>query len=174
MSFHLANQKAKLAHLNTRAQNSGPDKVSVCDLKFAVNMTSEVLAMFAPTLRAHFYTKNGDGGDLANTTHEAPNLRYPKLGPLTWSGEIIGAEVTVHYGTGGMSDIVLGSCKVNRFGIAPQEGGTCIVTFRVQAEPDEKQIGKLFGFIQRDVELSLTGPDWSEEADGGDGGGEDE
>jgi hypothetical protein len=165
MPFALSNQNAKLAHMNTRAEQAGADKVSAADFKFQINVGAEKLAGFAPDLGSFLFGKNGAGGDLADQTHPAPDLRFPRLGPLDWNGEIVGATLTVHYGTGGKSDVVLGDAKVNKFTIAPQEGGTSIITFRVQAHPDEKQIGKLFGMIQRDVEISLEGPDFSDDED---------
>lgn len=168
MPFALANQTAKLSNLNTRAEQSGPDKLPAADLKFSINVPSESLASFAPELRSLLYCKNGNGGDLANQSHDAPNLRFPRLGPLAWGGDIIGAELTVHHGLGGKSDLVLGEAKVNRFVIEPQEGGTVLVHFRVQAHPDEKAVGKLYGMIQRDVEISLDGPDFSDDDDEGD------
>jgi hypothetical protein len=172
MPFSLTNQKAKLASLNTRAEVSGPDKVPAADLRFSINVPSDALAGFAPTLRGHLYCKNGDGGDLANQSHDAPNLRYPRLGALPWSGDIMGATLTVHHGLGGKSDLVLADAKVNRFVIEPQEGGTCIVKFRVQAHPGDREVGRLYNMIQREVDISLEGPDWSDDEDDEDEGDE--
>ena len=172
MPFTLSHRTAKLANLNVRAEQAGADKLPASDLKFSINVPSDSLIEFAPELRGLLYWKNGGGGDLADQTHDAPNLRFPRLGPLSWEGEIVGAELTVHYGLGGKSDLVVAAAKVNRFVIDPQEGGTVIIQFRVQAHPDEKSVGKLYSMIQRDVDISLTGPDFSEERDE-DGGGEE-
>jgi hypothetical protein len=46
----------------------------------------------------------------------------PKLGPLKYSEEPVGAEVTIHRGLGGKSDIMLPGCSVNNFTLDAQEG----------------------------------------------------
>lgn len=60
---------------------------------------------------------------------------------------------------GGDSNIVLGDVKVDKFKFTAQEGGTVSVSCRIIAHPDEKVIGPLCNFIQRDIILSITRPE---------------
>ena len=162
MPFNLERATAKLSSLNVRAEVHGTDKTPAADLRFVLNSASGKLEEFAPGFRTLIFHKAGYSPNLADQGSELPDLRFPRLAPLAWEGDIIGAEVVIHFGTGGKSDIVLPDCKVNKFGIDPQQGGTVIITFRCQAHPDGPQIAKLYGLIQRDVEVSLEGPDFSE------------
>lgn len=170
MQFTLNKQKCKLLSFNPRAEVHGQDCVPAADLKIEVSLPNDDLAEFHPALKALLYHYDSQiAGDLVDAAKKdedanyAPHLRMGKLGlPLKWEDEMIGAGVTVHYGTGGKSDIVLDTANVNGFSIDPQQGGTVIVTFRVQGHPDEKQSGKLCQMVQQDIELTLTPPDAGE------------
>lgn len=159
--FELARTSALLTSFNPRAEKHGEDPQPAADLRFAMNLPSSDLAMLDPTLRSLLFCKDPDRrGDLADQGTEAPHLRFSKLkGPLDWEHDIVGAQLTVHYGTGGKSDIVIEGCNVNKFSIDPQEGGTVIFGFRVQCHPTEQQNGKLSYMIQTNVEVSLTPPE---------------
>lgn len=163
--FELTNQQAKLTSFNPRAEMHGEDPTPAADIKFETNVPAELLVLFDPTLRSFLYCKRDgiEGGDLANQASrasEAPNLRYPKLGgPLKWDMDIVGATLTIHHGLGGKSDLIIPGCKVNAFTLAPQEGGTCIIGFRVQCKPDEKQSGKLCFMVAESVEITIEPPD---------------
>ncbi len=159
--LEFTNQQAKLASFNSRGEHHGQEIKAAADLKFETNCTADILAELHPTLRHFLFCKNdGDDADLADQAHDAPNLRFAKLKyPLAWELETIGQCLTIHFGLGGKSDIVIDDCKVNAIQIAPQEGGTVIVSFRVQGYPTEKDAGKLFGLVQHDVAITLDAPD---------------
>lgn len=157
--FALSNQAATLSSFNPRSEQHGDEPTPAADLKFAVAMESALLAMLDPQLRHALYCKNaGVDNDLANQMHEAPNLRFPKLEALRWKHEIVGAKLTVHHGIGGISDLVIEGCNVNKFSVDAQEGGTVIVSFRVQCKPSEAACGKLCLLIGGDVEITLEPP----------------
>lgn len=159
--FELSRANALLISFNPRAEKHGEDPQPAADLRFALNLPSSDLAMLDPTLRSLLFCKDPDRpSDLADQGTETPHLRFSKLrGPLEWEHEIIGAQLVVHYGTGGKSDIVIEGCNVNKFSIDPQEGGTVIFGFRVQCHPTEHQNGKLSYMIQKDLEISLAPPE---------------
>lgn len=71
----------------------------------------------------------------------------------------MGAELTVHYGTGGKSDITLEDCTVDGFALEPMDGGTVVITFRVKCNPDEKAVGKLSTLMGGEIEFSLVPPE---------------
>jgi hypothetical protein len=167
MALALNRQRSKLASLNTRAEKHGADRTPAADLRLSMNCASAMLEHFGEGLRAFMFHKKGVGGDLVDKIAEAPDLRFPRF-EYSYAGEMVGADVTIHFGTGGPSDITLGDCKVNKFTIAPQEGGTVIVGFRVQAHPDADQVGKLYSLIQREVEVTLQGPEFKDEGEADD------
>jgi hypothetical protein len=157
--FSLERQQVKLADVNPRAERHGEEHVIAADLKLEANMDNGCLAFFHPTLKSLLYFKDESVvNDLVDQIHEAPNLRYKALGlPLKWTTEIIGASVSVHTPVSG-KDIELDMCGVNNFQLEPMEGGTVKLTFRVQAHPSERDLGKLCSMIQQDVEVSVTPP----------------
>lgn len=173
MILNIPKTAAQLVNVNPRRDLHGDKPEPAGDLRIAMDMPNDQLAMFHPNLRHFlFHYDNEIGGDLVDEAkrgddpHYAPHLRMPKLAPLKWDDEIIGAKVTVHYGV--RNGLELPTCNVNEFRIEPKAGGTVTISFRVQAHPDEKQFGKLCSLIGNSVEVSVESPT-SEQADIEDG-----
>lgn len=166
-NFSLTRQKARLTSFNPRAEHHGEETVPAADLKLEVSIGNEELAMFHHSLKnlLYFYDPQiaGDLVDVAKKDEDktyAPHLRMPRLvTPIKWDDEIVGGEFTIHYGASQRSDIVLETVNVNNFVIEPQQGGTVVVGFRVQAKPNESQSGKLCTMVQTDLEISLEPAD---------------
>lgn len=161
MKFTLLEEKVKIVNVNPRAELHGEDTKPACDIKVEATLSNDDLAEFHPTLKSLLYVKDADRPDLlsqADPSH-ATMLRFPQLkGPLKWDGEIIGAAVTVHYGATEKSHIVLPTCVVNDFRLEPLEGGTVMVTCRVQAHPDAKQFGALCMMVGTEIPVSIEPP----------------
>jgi hypothetical protein len=83
-------------------------------------------------------------------------LRMPLLGlPLKWALVLDNRKLTIDYGLGGESDIVMAECKVHKFGIEPQQGGTVVLDWQISAHPDAAQAGWLYDHQQQDIVISL-------------------
>lgn len=153
--------KAKLSSYTPRRELHGEDPRPAATLKFDIVLGADMLLMFHPTLRsALFEHREGVVRNLADAASTANDLRYPQIGkPLTWTLELIGAELTIDYGLGGKSNIVLPDCTVDDFTISPQQGAVAFVGFRVACHPDEKQSGKLAMMIGKDdLKITLAPP----------------
>ena len=158
--FDLTDHKAKLSNVNPRAEMHGDQPKPAVDLMIEAACPNTVLNSFHPELRAMLYKKD-ENPDLVDQVIEGDSmtaLRMPKLGTLKYDQEYTGYTVTVDYGMGGDSNIVLSDVKVDKFKFTAQEGGTVTVQCRIIAHPDEKDIGPLCNFIQRDIILSITPP----------------
>jgi hypothetical protein len=107
-----------------------------------------------------FLYKKPDDPDLAEQAdpEAATQPRFPKMGAIKWDFEGTGYKVTVDYGLGGESDIVLHDCKVDKFVFDPQNGGTVITGFRIICHPDSDQVGLLCDRIQQDIEITIEPP----------------
>lgn len=154
------NQNVKLTSVNPRAEMHGEDPKPAFDLKIEATCPSSVLIHFHPELRQHLFKKD-ENPDLVDQVVEGDGLtllRYPKMGTIKWGWEGTGYTATVDYGMGGDSNIVLNECKVDKFSIAAQNGGSVTVTFRIIAHPESDDVGKLCEFIQRDITLDLAPP----------------
>lgn len=160
MNFDLEQQECVLENFNPRREIHGEDPQPASDLKFIANLSADVLALFSPTLRFCLFHKVGaaDDPDMINRITERPNLRFPKLKPLGWDDEMVGAHVTVDHGLGGKSDLNFEDCKVNNFTIEPAEGGRFTLTFRVQCHPGEREAGKLYLAQGQKVTVTIKSP----------------
>jgi len=161
--FELSKQKSKLVDFNPRSELNGAELVPAGDLKIKVDLGNDCLAMFHPTLKNFLYHLDAspDAQDLAQQGERTePNLRIGNLvPPLRLSDEIVGAEVTIHWGSSAKSDIIFPLANINNFKLEPKEGGTVEITFRAQVSRiEEKHAGKLATMIGGEVEISIVPP----------------
>lgn len=166
MSFELDRKSCKLVNFNPRAELHGEDREPAADLKIELRCTNEVLAEFHPSLRSALYKAADAGSDLADQGMDEPSLpslKFPKMGSWKWDLEIVGCTLTIHYGTGGKSDIVLPDSTADQFGFVLHDGGMVDITFRVRCHPDEKQAGKIYTLQQREIEVTLEPPSEDQE-----------
>lgn len=166
MQFELSEVTAHLINVNPRAELHGEDKKPAGDLKIRVDLGNDCLVFFHPQLKAFLYHYDPSvDADLVDQAKQIdatylPHIRFPNLPALKFTNECIGATVTIHQGIPGTkkSDIVLEVCNIDNFVIEPKQGGTCTVTFRVQAHPDEQSFGKLCAVIGCPISLSIVPP----------------
>mgnify|MGYP006159889969 CR=1 FL=1 len=71
---------------------------------------------------------------------------------------MLNCEVTIDYGLGGDSNIVLDDCKIDKFKFAPKYGGTVTVFFRIVAHPETRASGLLCDLIGRDIKVMIKLP----------------
>lgn len=161
MKFSLEGKQVKVVNVNPRAELHGQEPKSACDIKIEAILPNTDLAEFHPTLKSLLYVKDTDRPDLVSQAdpEHATMLRFPQLkGPLKWDGEIVGATVTIHYGTTEKSHVVLPTSLVNEFRLEPLEGGSVVLTCRIQAHPDEAQFGKLCTLVGTEIPVSIAPP----------------
>lgn len=164
--FSLKNDVATLIDFNPRCELHGEDPKPACDLKIGMSVSNGLLAEFHPTLRSFLFEKDASQLDLGDDG--LTKLRMPKLGPLKYGEELVGAEVTIHRGLGGKSDIVLPGCQINNFTLDAQEGGSVKLSFRIIAHPDEKQAGRLFSAMGNEIDITIEPPSAEQQELGGD------
>jgi hypothetical protein len=157
--------------VNIRSEAFGKDFRPAVDLKMSVDIPNTSLEVFDSALLAALYFKAKPEEQQAGAQEtlegvdpisDVPNLRLPKLvPPLKWNAELSGYTLTIDYGAGGKSNIVMAGCLVNSFALEPKEGGTVNVQFRVQCNKDltEKILGKLATLVQHDVWITLEAPE---------------
>jgi hypothetical protein len=148
LELELDQREATIADFNPRAELNGEEKRPAADIRLVIPVNSDILAHFAPTLKAHIFNENGPR-DLA----DGPPLRYPEIGAFSWNAEMLGAKLII--GTGLKSLMTFEDAKISKFVIDPKEGGGVLLSLRAQVHPDEKQAGKLSMLIQQTVTVSL-------------------
>jgi hypothetical protein len=154
--FDLDKQLVKLTNVNARMEKHGEDNVLAADIAIDARMPNEVLSMFSPTLKNAIYFRDESiQGELIDDKTHAPNLRNPKLGTLKWDDTFEHIQFRVHHGVRDEDDIVFSDSKIDHFKFTCQEGGTVVVSFRVQVHPNETDAAKLLTMIQSEVHVSL-------------------
>lgn len=161
MQFELDRAKALITSINPAPEFAGEEKKPAGKMGIKLDLTSDCLAMFHPTLKSILFCKdqpaNADLADQATTDEKF--IRFADIPSIDFKGKCIGATVRVHQGINEKSDIVLELCSVDNFVIEPKNGGTVTIGCRIQFHPDEKQAGKLWGLIGTTVDLSIEAPD---------------
>lgn len=156
----------KITSVNPRSERHGPEELHpAVDLHISLTTGNNILTALDGKLLDALYTKNAnaDQGGQQNLegveeVSNLPNLKFPLMGALKWKKDLIGYTLTVQHGVG--SDIVLKGCKVNNFTIAPKEGGSVDLKFRVQSsDVDERTLGKLGLLVQNEVDVMLLAPE---------------
>lgn len=160
LQLELNERKAKIVSVTPNRELHGQDPKPYCALKLRVLLTVDDLAMFHPDLRSVIYQKTQrEGADLADQGTDA-QVRFPQITlPIKWKDEIIGAEVTVHYGATEKSHIKLPGCSVTKPELEPLDGGVIFMECSVTAHPDEKQMGRLGMMVGTEIPVSIKPPE---------------
>lgn len=156
LALEFSNQEVHLKHVHLRQELHGTENHLAVDLKIIVETNSEILANFAPDLRAALFKK-----DLENAGSET--VRFPKASPIKWADGMTGATVTVHQGL--LGAITLTDAKVNNFVLEAREGGAVALQLRVQAPCDGEPAGKLAELMKSKVEITLKPAELAEMSD---------
>jgi hypothetical protein len=160
--------KAALENAKFRAEpmpgGAKGDTRVACDLKFSIKASNLILSTLHPTLRAMLYKKAEDEpkapkqATLENVEpiSDLPALRFPLMSGFKYDLELDDYVLTFDKGLGGAkSDVEIDECKVNNFTVECQEGGTVVLSIRVQCYPSKKQISELASLIKHDVWILL-------------------
>lgn len=158
--FSLIQQKARLASATPRNEFHGDETELKIDLKFTVDMPNGILREFDPELApALFVAANDAQAQLDLGVAPLTKLKFPQLGDLKWEHAHAGYGLTLHCGISGHADIELSQCDFDKVSFSPQEGGTVQVGFRVIANPEEDDVGRICALAQKPVTISLTPPE---------------
>ena len=163
--LELHEQRAKLVNINLRDEKHGDENHAAADLRFDFVVPNDFLSELSPSLKFSLYQKDESQDDLLKDQAHFTKLRLPGLkSPLKWEFEGIGYTVTIPVGVSGKENITIGDCKVNKLQISPMDGGTVIVSVRVQCSPTPAQFGQLSALLSCEVDLTLTAPEASDES----------
>lgn len=167
--FSLDDARCNVRSVNFRVERHGEEDRSAVDLKLELTRPATDLAMFGPQLRDALFWRDPSSAepsllDEIDPSLEKPNLRCPMLkGPFAIDVSYVGCAVTIEWGLGGPSDIVLDPCKVNRVRIEPLEGGSVVISLRVQYSGiDDKTAGRLAMLIDQETVVSIAAPEQAE------------
>jgi hypothetical protein len=161
--FSLDHQIVTLKAIKLRAELKEENGLLDVELFFVARMGNDALVMIAPDLRSLLYKR----GEQMTTDSDEPGLtelRMPELEALNIKKEIVGADVTLHYGVGesnGRStDISLPDTKkIDTFYVLPMQGGTNTIGWRVCCKPQFEQLGDIGRVLGREAPLTIVTPE---------------
>lgn len=157
--FDLKEQTVTFANFNARTELNGDTRKPASDISCRAQLPSSILDQLYPGLREMLYErpKNPDLAEQANPDATTA-LRMPLLGlPLDWDLVLDNRTLTIHYGLGDdKSNLMLPECRVHKFKITPQNGGTVLLAWQISAHPDAKQAGWLYDNQTTDIVISLA------------------
>jgi hypothetical protein len=157
--FDLQEQTVTFANFNARTELNGDTRKPASDISCRAQLPNTILNSFYPGLLEMLYERPKAPDLVEQGSAEGfTALRMPLLGlPLDWDMVLDNRTMTIHYGLGDdKSNIVLPECKVHKFKITPQNGGTVLVAWQISAHPDAKQAGWLYDHQQTDIVISLA------------------
>lgn len=157
--FEIAQMSVKLVNVNPRPELHGDDTRLAADLKMQATCSNRLLNHFHADLRSMLFKRDENPDLVDQADAEALTaLRFPNLDALRWDWTGAGYTLEVDWGLGGASNIVLEDVQVDKFQIEAQQGGTCVITFRVIAHPDADVVGPLCELMQQEITVTLTPP----------------
>lgn len=165
--------RGKLQKVDDKAIKVGQkDSKPAVILHLGFHLPNSVLEQFDPALRTLLYSKGSPGekaikqskiegieevSDLPALTRAGVNLAS-----LAWGEEQSGCTATIDYGTGDdRSNLTLRDGTTKKLRITLQEGGSVKISLHYHAPVDSlsaEQLGKLHLMHQRDVKITLVGP----------------
>lgn len=152
--------KAKLADLVVLSQkNRQPDENPGAKLSIEMNLPLDTLAMFAGGMRASWYEPGpAQQGALDGMAIERLTSLGEFIGWSTWSKEYTGHTVTIDFGIGGPSNIVIKDAKLHHFKFSPEDGSV-FAKFKVEsADVSEAMFGRLAKLKSCEVQLLVAPP----------------
>lgn len=157
--FELEKQTVTFANFNARTELNGETRKPASDISCRAQLPNKIRDSFFPGLLEMLYERPKNPDLAEQGSPDAPTaLRMPLLGlPLDWDLVLDNRTLTIDYGLGDeQSNIVMPECKVHKFKITPQNGGTVLVAWQISAHPDAKQAGWLYDHQQTDIVISLV------------------
>lgn len=151
-----------LKHVNMRNEKHGNDDIDAHDLDFALEGPNfDVLGLLDSNLCESIYFRSKETEDqteVEGTEQIRPNLKFPKLGALSWVDKLEGADLLIEYGTGRQaSNISLTGGKSQTKKVEAKEGGTTVLTFQFSTSnmPDGV-LDKLRKKLNQEVTITLV------------------
>lgn len=169
--FELTDTPAILTSVTPRTETHGDDKVFAISLGLKITGPNTLLDKLTPALRHMIYTANPDATpELPGVEESTPLLRCPGVELMTLKAALEGWTLAVDHGIDEADPITLGGCKVDKFKVAPSQGGTVDLMFRIGSNDiDATEAGLLCSHLSQEIKITLTAPKPKAEAIDGTG-----
>lgn len=170
--FQVHETQATIRRINPRAENHGEEHALACDICLEFAFSNRRLSLLDKNLLGLLYQREESGTSDAQAALDIedddflPHLRFPQLRRFPWAYE--GAGYTfqlIDDRLNGPEVIQVSDCKLKKFEVELEEGGTIKLRVQVQGNPSEETIGELCHYIKDEVMVSLIPPEKPEQGD---------
>lgn len=158
--FTLPKTNATLVSVTNRAEKHGEDEVPAVSIGIKIDGPNTLLDSLSPTLRSTLYTTApGQEKPLPGIEPTTPKLRTEGIEYVMGAGVLEGWTVTVDHGIDDESAVVLKACKLDKWRVAPKEGGQIEFAFRVGTSAVDARIMGLLAFkVGQEVSVTIKPP----------------
>ena len=160
--FEVTEHVATVSSVSINAELHGEDPVPACYIDMTMETGAEVLDLFAKGLRSALYARPNPKQQPLEGVEEStgPKLKFDGvLQPLKLKHECHGYTARIVWGDlAGSVKVNLGDATVKKFRAEPKNGGSCFLSFQVQAHPTKEDYGELAMLQRREVKLTLEPP----------------
>lgn len=159
--FELDSTPATLMSVTPRTEVHGEDRVFAISLGLKITGANTLLDKLTPALRHMIYTAKPDSEpELPGVEESTPLLRCPGVELITVKASFEGWTLEVDHGIDETDPIALGGCRVDKFRVAPSQGGTVDLMFRIGSNDiDSTEAGLLCSHLSHEVSITLKAPE---------------
>lgn len=160
--FEVTDQVATVSSVSIGSELHGEDPVPACYIDFNLELGAEVLDLFSKGLRSAFYARPNPKQQVIDGVDEPAGAKLKFDGilhPLKLKHECHGYTARIVWGDlAGSVNVNLGDAIIKKFRAEPKSGGSCALSFQVQAHPTKEAYGELAMLQRREVKLTLEAP----------------
>lgn len=136
--------------INTRTEKHGDDDVPACDIPLEGVMleAKELDALLGDGAHKALFASAGKG------SVDEPRLR--QLKPLKLKDKFEECAATIFVGMDDAGEVEIENAKLANITLEPQVGGLTAMSLKVQCTPPSDSLGRLFAFLNHDVDAKLS------------------
>ena len=159
--FELRNTtQARLASINRRVEKHGDEYCPAVSLGIEITTGNQILDLLDASLRRTLYRATDNQPMLPGVEVSTPLLNCDVIDRVVLEKKFEGWNLSVDDSIDADNPMCLGGCKVDKFSIEPQQGGTVVLRFRVgTSDVDAEKLGALAMHNGQSIWILLTAPE---------------
>jgi hypothetical protein len=149
-----------LTSITNRIEKHGDDDLPAVSFGLTFTTENTVLDLISATLRPALYVKSKGGQESLDGVEETtPHLRSPDMELVNVRGSYEGWTLNIDHGIDAHNPISFGGCKVDKFRVAPLEGGSVKLSLRVGTRDiDAERLGIVGMKIGQQISVTILKP----------------
>lgn len=151
--------EAHVASVTNRTEARGDERVPAVSIGLEMTVPNTMLDLIDASIRHALYKAVEGQDELPGVEPATPVLRCNSFGQVALTTAHEGWTLKVDEGIDADDPMVFGVCKVDRFRVDAQQGGSVVLRFRVgTSDNDAERLGKLGMHNGGSIWITLTPP----------------